>query len=206
MIRFTRVKPPGGAGKRYFLDDDGSLRSTGVPVLGSGKFATVRATDIRNLIERIDELLEPGHVVLWATAPKKKGRIAPQGHKDEDALVRSPTVFARREDIGVVALDYDPAPGMPAITRRQYVRLLRRAGLTGDLALRESTSSLIYSTDGRMLKGPGGLRALGAVRPATMIPRLIDDLMVRGWLAGSGHIRVSDNGRALGNGGAKLCQ
>ena len=192
----TLIQPPSAAGKFYFSDGTGALRSRGRAVLGSGRFETF--SDLRDIGElaALLEAVRPGQVMLWGTATVNSGVIAPQDADTPGSLTRSPDVFARRGAVAVIAFDYDPPAGGPLLDREGYASFLGSAGFDGDLLIRESTSALIFKGD-EMLKGPGGIRALGLVSPAVAVTPVLDRIMLRGWLAGFGHIRISESGAAL---------
>lgn len=96
---------------------------------------------------------------------------------------------------GIVMLDFDPRPNGQALDRDTWLSQLYAAGPTlqcTEKLWRPSTSSLIYDRSGNELVGVAGQRLYLVAADASDIPRAGKALFERLWLAGHGHIEISE--------------
>ena len=204
-IRLTRVKKRGGAllCKRIFLDEEGRVQSDGSPcAMSNGTAMRVRlngspATGLSN------EILDLGPheaLVLGDLADGLPDKIKIE--KDEFAdpargtYGRTRRTFRHRPGLPAAALlDHD----QKAMSGEVRQRLTDVGGFEGAMAtllpdygalarvVRASTSAGIFNraTDERF-PGNGGLHVYVFVKDGTDIPRFLEVLQKRAWLAGFG--------------------
>lgn len=123
----------------------------------------------------------------------------PEG-KRQGHITRSNKYFDWSNGPGIFMIDIDPPAEGEALTKGAAIAIVR------DVApeLRDvpmlwypSSSSYIYSDDGKELRGLRGQRLYVPVSNAKKIPELADALWKRAWAAGHGSIHISKAGQIL---------
>ena len=215
-IRLTRVKKHGGAllCKRIFADENGRVQSDGSPCAmsrGTAKRVRLNGSPAANLSNEILDLGPHEALVLGDLADGLPDMIKLE--KDECADPARGTYGRTRQTFqyhagqpAAALLDHDQK-AMPDAVRQ---RLVEVGGFEGALASllpgftdlarvsRASTSAGIFnSATGERFPGSGGLHVYVFVKDGTDIPRFLEALQKRAWLAGFGWIMVGGRGQLL---------
>lgn len=121
-------------------------------------------------------------------------------NKREGHIARSNDHFEWSDGPGIFMIDIDPPKAEPALSKEGAIALVREiAPELSDVPMLwyPSSSSYIYTDDGRELRGLRGQRLYVPVSDARKIPDLVDALWERAWAAGHGTIMVSKAGQIL---------
>lgn len=192
--------------KSFSLDESGELVSRTAAAITHGTAVTTTVSSILDFAEIIGSLgpqhaicagvmrdnLQTAEIVTAAVAAAdpRPGRIA-----------RTKDYLSWSTGPGVMVIDYDPPPGTEPLTPAQLVERINRAApglLDRAYYLKPSTSSnIVRTSDGVLMRGCRGLRIYIPARSAADIPRAGQALSDRLWLQGDGRIMVSKSGAAL---------
>ncbi|WP_417259104.1 hypothetical protein [Celeribacter sp.] len=120
--------------------------------------------------------------------------------KREAHIARTNDHFEWSNGPGIFMIDIDPPKDGPALSKESAIAIVRKiAPELSDVPMLwyPSSSSYIYTDDGRELRGLRGQRLYVPVSNAQKIPNLADALWDRAWAAGHGAIMVSKAGQLL---------
>ena len=120
--------------------------------------------------------------------------------KREGQIARSNDHFEWSNGPGIFMIDIDPPKDGPALSKEGAIAIVRKiAPELNEVPMLwyPSSSSYIYTDDGRELRGLRGQRLYVPVTDARKIPDLADALWDRAWAAGHGSIMVSKAGQIL---------
>ena len=217
-FQITRmVKAGGPLTKRIMLQPDGTTKSDGSACLmANGEAHRVHLESVADLADLIASLELHEAIALGALRPDLPEKVPLVTKRRLEKLNggAQPDVVARTGDhicyrLGEPAfalLDYD-AKGMPdAVCCRlselggfaQAVRSVLPDLAHAARALRMSTSAGLYRTDtGERFASSGGMHLFVAVADGADIPRFLDVLHARCWLAGLGWMMTGAAGQLL---------
>jgi hypothetical protein len=211
------VKAGGPLTKRVSLLSDGSTKSDGSAcIMSAGNAHRVHLTGAADLADLIGNLESNEAITLGALRPDLPDVATVVTKRRLDTLngVAPPNMVARTGDHigyrpgkpGFALLDFDQK-GMPPSV---HDRLAELGGFTAAIrgvlpgmadaghALRASTSAGLYRTDtGERFASSGGMHLFLAVADGADIPRFLDTLHARCWLAGLGWMMVGAAGQLL---------
>lgn len=135
------------------------------------------------------------HPVVASEQLTEAKKIAPS------TIARTKDTFAWNAGPGWLLLDYDPAPGAPALTPKEWLRRLYKVAPALEHAPQVwgvSSSSEIWNAEtGEQVTGIRGQRLWVLVADARDIPRAGAALFDRLWLAGYGFYVTSKSGQLL---------
>ncbi|WP_417270401.1 hypothetical protein [Celeribacter sp.] len=120
--------------------------------------------------------------------------------KREKHIARSNDHFEWSDGPGIFMIDIDPPKDGPALSKERAIEIVRKVAPEMNqmpMLWYPSSSSFIYTDDGRELRGLRGQRLYVPVANARKIPDLADALWERAWAAGHGSIIVSKAGQIL---------
>jgi hypothetical protein len=120
--------------------------------------------------------------------------------KRDGYIARTNDCFQWSDGPGIFMIDIDPPKDGPALSKDGAIAIVREvAPALSDVPMLwyPSSSSYIYTDDGRELRGLRGQRLYVPVTDARKIPDLADALWDRAWAAGHGSIMVSKAGQIL---------
>jgi hypothetical protein len=192
--------------KSFRLSPAGLITTTGGRLL-RGEMRTIYAPDMQTIANYLDGLTAQD-AVAWGVSEHDRAYILPERKVAQGATIGNngvPTIARTREYYsypagpGVMMLDYDPAPGVQALTASDLLANLYAlcpALEAAPLIVRPSASAHIWHGE-HELRGARGVRVLVQVADATDIPRAGDVLCKRAWLAGLGRIEISRAGTLL---------
>lgn len=190
--------------KQFSLNEDGSLKKSTSASVTAGHMRRVFVSSATEFAQVLTKL-RPDQCLTYGVPPHDAKLVT----KDEwdalgrpsDCLPRAKEVFAWPEGRGVLMLDYDaPKDGSPPLSREALVGITGIAVpglLSHDCVWLPSTSSLIYTAEGREITGIKGQRLYVTVRDAADIPRAGKAINERLWAQGHGQYEVSKSGSLL---------
>lgn len=197
-----KITEPKQAGKRYMLKD-GALDSS---IEGRYKSATAETVAVATAAElrRVWESLTANDCILQgiATQPKVMVRFNAAEYPDGKMLDGSPVVarnnegFKRPSSPGLLIIDTDQEASLAEVLSQLH----EACPALQEVACAQATSTgarLFDAATGAQLKGNTGTHTIYLVHDASDVPRALEVLHQRLWLAGYGHIKLSETGEMM---------
>lgn len=190
--------------KQFSLNEDGTLNkctSASVTAGNMRRVAVGSATEFAQVLAK----LRPDQCLTYGVPPHDAKLVT----KDEwdalgrpsDHLPRAQELFTWPEGGGILMLDYDaPKDASDPLSSEDLLGIAEVAVpnlFSHDCVWWPSTSSMIYTTDGRQISGVKGQRLYVMVKNAEDIPRAGHALNERLWANGKGRYEVSKSGSLL---------
>lgn len=199
VLTVTEPKYPG---KSYWLDQ-GELRSD---VDGRYKVATASTHWVASVedMRSLWESLTPSDCILQGVATHPKAVVRPDANKFPDGtmldgypvVTRSNEAFKRPNAPGVIIIDTDQASSLGEALRQLHESCPALQEVACVQA--SSTGARIFdATTGAALKGDSGTHTIYLVQDASDVPRALDVLHKRLWLAGHGWIKLAGTGEMM---------
>lgn len=205
-IKFCRVDSiqPKVLTKHYEKAPDGTLKKSTVAHLTKGELTPVAVSDLREFGAFVaglkpNQALLYGVPVAWRATKLVTQRML-SANPDSDAIARTNRHLQWSADPGICMLDYDAPKNGPALDREKLLEELHEAvpelQQTPKLWM-PSSSSHICEIDGKDLTGLRGQRLYIAITEATDVARMGEQIGLRLWASGKGHIEISKSGAFL---------
>jgi hypothetical protein len=190
--------------KHYEKAPDGSLSKTTVAHLTQGELTPVEVSDLREFGAFMGGL-KPNQALLYGVplawrATKLVTQRMLDVNADSDAIARTNRHLQWSKGPGILMLDYDAPKDGKALDREQLKRELTAAVPELEqtpMLWVPSSSSHICEIGGEDLTGLRGQRLYIALADAFDAPRVGEQICLRLWAAGKGHIEVSKSGALL---------
>ena len=194
-------------GKRFTLAKDGNLK-TNTAVPGAGTALRMEFDNIADVWAWHDTLTshhtllagnwspeDHGNSVVTESALKlfeigdavaRSSRLGFLAHRPGPAIATFDVDF---KDVGVDCAALHPEPVRPQTPDEVHALLLEVAPLLDGTAMRisDSSSGMVNSKDGDVLRGPGGFHVTFPIDEGTQIPKLIQLVHDACWAKGIGH-------------------
>lgn len=197
---FTSVIPNNLA-KRYTLVD-GSLKKTSAGQLIRGEYEVVEVAgpmEFAGVLKRLST--KQALCYGLPLCSEKKGSIASCAKARTGDITRTASCFSFPDGTSVLFLDYDPPPdAKPTEAKEVWGTLITICPefSTAPAVVVSSASGYIHnSITGEQLKGPGGWHIYIFIRDGRDIPRVINAIHERCWVAGYGRYDISAAGSLL---------
>lgn len=204
-----KITEPKQAGKRYMLKD-GALDSS---IEGRYKSATAETVEVATVAEmrRVWESLTANDCMLQgiATHPKVMVHFNAATYPDGKMPDGSPVVarnnegFKRPSSHGLLIIDTDQEASLAEV----LTQLHEACPALQEVACVQATSTgarLFNAATDAQLKGNTGTHTIYLVHDASDVPRALEVLHQRLWLAGYGHIKLSETGEMMERSAADL--
>ena len=197
VLTVTEPKHPG---KSYWLDQ-GELRSCTEGRYGSGKARTVEAASAEQLREAWEGLTANDCILQGvASLPEVVVRAGAseqdQGAAGAPAVARSDKSFPRPSAPGIMVIDTDQEATIAEVLRQLHEACPALQAVS--CAQATSTGAMILdSATGEVLKGTTGTHTIYLVRDASDVPRALEMLHKRLWLAGHSWIKLAGTGNMM---------
>lgn len=202
--RFTATNPP-RLSKRFTLSGDTLAKESGGNML-SGIAERLTIASLAEFAALLPTLT-PQQALSYGVNGHARARVVTDDALPFVAAKSADPVIARTRDhfkwpagAGLLMLDYDPAPDGPPLPPDELRAALVAACpalATAPAVWRPSASSCIFTAQGAELRPIGGQRLYVAVADAADIPRALEVLVARLWLAGFGRWELSKSGAWL---------
>jgi hypothetical protein len=172
IVQFTLIENSEGlATKQFRLDDDGNLVKKSAAQIYNGKATRLEVAGIGQFM-RGRALRTSCQALCYGVADVEEAQLVTQR-----ALSQHPGALARDRDHlpfqdgkpGIIFFDHDPKAGAPSLSVPELDAILCEAYpplADVERAYTSSASAYIYTSDGRELIGPGGLRCYAVVDDA----------------------------------------
>lgn len=205
LTLITAKKPP-ILSKFFSVTEDGTLKKTSGGNLVKGTAQTLHA-NLDQFIRGL-EALKPNQAFVYGISEYAAAQLvtkasletAKKGATGAPVIARDREHFSYPDGPGVCMNDYDPAPGLPPLSREELLEAIYRvcpALKSHPHVWTASASSCIYGADGKELRGIMGQRIYVPVLNARDVPRFGNVLFQRLWLAGLGRFDLSKSGALL---------
>jgi hypothetical protein len=207
MLTFTEITSSTTVAKKLSLDQDGKLVSETTANVYSGSMRRLQMQNAQ-AFARLLSGLTTKQCLVYGVPPRDaklvtERRWAEMGRPD-DHLPRSTEIFTWPAGPGIMLLDYDaPKDGTSPLTKEELLAVVEKACpmiFLSDFVWWPSSSSEIYTTDGKQLRGIRGQRLYPCVQDASDILRAGNALNERMWAHGHGRYEVSKSGSLLERG------
>jgi hypothetical protein len=203
MIRLTLFRQASGIlTKTISLLPTGELyKDASTCAMSAGIFITLSIDHIRELPGILARVKKNECLAYGVCSVRPDGKVVSQNKARNGDITRTKDTFIyKKGQPALFMLDYDGPPGVPALSREEWLALLYRACPKLERTARvwrASTTSYIYNKAGQELRGLTGQRLYVAVVDGSDIPRAGETLFKRLWRAGYGHIELSKAGSFL---------
>lgn len=188
---------------KQFTLTDGKLKKHGAGQVAAGQVQRLEVPT-PGLLAELWQSLAPNQAFIFGLPSVPTAQVVPVDKLPEappGTIARTAEEFQWPSGPGWMMFDYDPAPGAEALSRDQWLEILREAVpaiATAPSVWGVSASSEIWNTEtGEQLQGITGQRLYILVADARDIPRAGTVLVERLWLAGHGYYQVTKAGRLL---------
>ena len=205
LTRFTAAdnRP---CGKRISVED-GKIRKESLSNnMFGGTFERITVESPAAFADLLNTGLKPCNALAYGVPrDQDDGLLTTRKRKaaGEEGVTRTRENYEWPETGGILMLDYDPAPGQPAVDKEELLEILYK--ICPELRshahiYRPSSSSCIYDENGEQIFGVTGQRIYIPVRMANDIPRAGAAIHTRSWVNGDGYVLVSKSGVLLERG------
>lgn len=188
--------------KEFSLDALGVLRKRSAPNFSGGTYEIAAVHSLRGFLQ-VRSALTSAQALMYSTPINgtRCGRITTQERRSKGVLSRTKDCFQHPSGPAVMAIDYDPRPGLPALTQKQLISVLQGVipGLQETELLWATSAGSCISDRRTGLEHAGvtGQRVYVMVADGRDIKRALQTLAQRLWLADHAWIKVSRSGRKL---------
>lgn len=203
-ITFTllTVQNPAAVGKSFWIDDVGEVQTSTEGRIAAATAERIEVMGLTQLAAFFRTLTPGKHVIMAGVAMETPLTVVP-GYLLSDragAVARTNDTFPFKRGVAMLMLDYDPGARCAVLDLEGFYTALEKAvpALADYQSLwTPSTSSEIMTTEGEVVRDLKGQRTYLIAANGTDIPRALDVLHKRFWLAGHGRIQVSGSGTLL---------
>lgn len=202
---FTAIKPA-RLSKRFTLTGPATLKKESGGDLLEGTAEKLTVADLAEFAALLPTLT-PKQALAYGINGRATARVVTAGalasaaaQSSEPVIARNREHFAWPEGAGILMLDHDAPPDGPPLSPDELRAALAAtcpALANAPAVWRPSAGSCIYTKDGAELRGIGGQRLYVPVLDAGDIPRALQVLFDRLWLAGFGRYELSKSGAWL---------
>ena len=190
--------------KHYEKAPDGTLTKTTVAHLTKGELTPIEAADLREFGAFIRGL-KPHQALLYGVplawrATKLVTQRMLDVNADSNAIARTNRHLQWSEGPGILMLDYDAPKDGKGLGRQDLVDAFHEAVPEVEQTPKlwvPSSSSHICEIGGKDLTGLRGQRLYLALAEASDAPRVGEQIALRLWAAGKGHIEISKSGALM---------
>lgn len=200
-LSIMNITEPKRAGKSFELIN-GELRSDVDGRYKEAEASTVQVASVDDLRSRWESLTANG-CILQGVAPHPKVVVRPDADKFPDGkmldgypvVARSNESFKRPNAPGIMVIDTDQIATLDAVR----AQLHDACPALEDVACVQasSTGARIFDASGAELKGNTGTHTIYLVKDASDVPRTLEVLHKRLWLAGYGLIKLAETGEMM---------
>lgn len=190
-ITFTllTVQNPAAVGKSFWIDDVGEVQTSTEGRIAAATAERIEVMGLTQLAAFFRTLTPGKHVIMAGVAMETPLTVVP-GYLLSDragAVARTNDTFPFKRGVAMLMLDYDPGARCAVLDLEGFYTALEKAvpALADYQSLwTPSTSSEIMTTEGEVVRGVSGQRTYMMAANGTDIPRALDVLHKRLWLAG----------------------
>lgn len=181
------------ARKQYSCDEAGNLRKGDVGRFWNGIAKRYDDLPLDKLYRSLNKKQAPQKFTYLCAGVNSEAELKMGSLGGKKVQKRSKEDFLFPDGHALLVIDSDELGTWPELQSAEAVReVLARLGLDADCVTSSSASSYVTYPNGR--NRLRGLHTFFAIDQGTQIPRVLEIIHKRAWLAGYGRILVGDNG------------